>query len=424
MTAALVTVGRDQAALSRRLATSASFAVLGLVDILVLGNLAHHGDATFGLSLPGAAVTVPSLHAPAAPVAYAMGAASLVLAVLRALTEMGRRLRLVTIGAVVLFFVVSLLCWADAGNAIPLNLIDLLQTTLTSSIPIILGAMAGCLCERSGVINIAIEGQLLFGAFGAALVASAFNGLYLGLVTGSLAGGLIGALLAVFAIRYMVDQVILGVVLNVFALGLTDFLFDRVLTPYQNRLNSPATFGAVKIPGLGDIPVIGPVFFDSTIFLYITYAVVILVQVGLFSTRWGLRVRAVGEHPTAADTVGIRVLGIRYRQVLLGGLVAGIGGAFLTIGSVGSFGEDMSSGLGYIALAAVIFGRWRPLGALGAALIFGFATSLEQILSTLNTPLPSNLLLMAPYAATIIAVATRGGNIRPPKADGQPYVKA
>ena len=175
---------------------------------------------------------------------------------------------------------------------------------------------------------------------------------------------------------------------------------------------------------LAGIPVIGPVFFDSTIFLYITYIVVILVQVGLFSTRWGLRVRAVGEHPTAADTVGIRVLGIRYRQVLLGGLVAGIGGAFLTIGSVGSFGEDMSSGLGYIALAAVIFGRWRPLGALGAALIFGFATSLEQILSTLNTPLPSNLLLMAPYAATIIAVATRGGNIRPPKADGQPYVKA
>jgi simple sugar transport system permease protein len=421
---AVASVIRAPRTVNRRLLTAAAFAVLGLVDVFVFGHLAHAGDATFGLSLPGAAVTVPSLHVPAAPVAYALGAASIVLAIGRAAVELGQRVRRVTIAAVLLFFVVALLCWADAGNAIPLNLVNLLAVALSSSIPIILGAMAGCLCERSGVINIAIEGQLLFGAFGAAVVASAFGGLWLGLVTGSLAGGLIAVLLAVFAIRYMVDQIILGVVLNVFALGLTDFLFDRVLTPYQNRLNSPATFASVKIPGLGDIPIIGPIFFDSTIFLYITYAVVILVQVGLFRTRWGLRVRAVGEHPTAADTVGIRVLGIRYRQVILGGLVAGIGGAYLTIGSVGSFGEDMSSGLGYIALAALIFGRWDPLGALGAALIFGFATSLEQILSTLGTALPSNILLMAPYVVTIVAVASRGGKIRPPKADGKPYVKA
>jgi simple sugar transport system permease protein len=421
---ALATVVRGPRSIDRRLVAAAAAAVLGLLDIFVFGHFAHAGDATFGLSTAGAAVSVPSLHVAAAPTAYAMGAATLLLAGLRGAVDLGKRTRHVVLAAVLVFFVISVLCWADAGNLIPLNLVNLFQATLTTSIPIILGAMAGCLCERSGVINIAIEGQLLVGAFTAAMVASAFGEMWLGLASGSVAGGLLGALLAVFAIRFMVDQIILGVVLNVFALGLTDFLFDRVLVPYQNRLNSPPTFNNVKIPGLGDIPIIGPVFFDSTVFLYITYAVVILVQVGLFSTRWGLRLRAVGEHPQAADTVGIRVLGIRYRQVLLGGLVAGIGGAAFTVGSVGSFGEDMTSGLGYIALAALIFGRWRPLGAMGAALIFGFATSLQQTLSTLGTALPSNVLLMAPYVVTIIAVASRGGKIRPPKADGQPYIKA
>jgi simple sugar transport system permease protein len=420
----LATVVRIPQSVNRRLVAAVSFAVLGLVDILVLGHFSHAGDATFALSLPGASVTVPSLHVPAAPVAYALGAASLALAVLRAVTELGKVARRWTIGAVLLFFIVSLLCWADAGNSVPLNLVDLLQATLSSSIPLILGALAGCMCERSGVINIAIEGQLLMGAFGAAVVASAFGTLWFGLVTGSLAGGLIGLLLALFAIRYMVDQIILGVVLNFFALGLTDFLYDRALVPYANRLNSPPTFTAAKIPGLGDIPIIGPVFFDSTIFLYITYAAIIVVQVGLFRTRWGLRTRAVGEHPMAADTVGIRVLGVRYRNVILGGLLAGIGGAYLTIGSVGSFGQDISSGLGYIALAAMIFGRWTPLGSVGAALIFGFATSLEQTMSTLNTPIPSNILLMAPYVATIFAVAGLVGKVRAPKADGKPYVKA
>ena len=255
------------------------------------------------------------------------------------------------------------------------------------------------------------------------MVASAFGALFLGLITGSLAGGLLGALLAVFAIRFLADQIILGVVLNVLAAGLTGYLNDRILVSHPD-LNSGLTFSAVKIPVLGDIPIIGPIFFDSTIFLYIMYAMIILVQVGLFSTRWGLRVRAVGEHPTAADTVGIRVLATRYRNVILGGLIAGIGGAYLTIGSVGTFSKDMSSGLGYIALAAMIFGRWTPLGATAAALLFGFANSLQATLSTINVPIPSYILLMAPYVATIIAVAGLVGRVRAPAADGKPYVKA
>jgi simple sugar transport system permease protein len=193
---------------------------------------------------------------------------------------------------------------------------------------------------------------------------------------------------------------------------------------YSSTLNAGNTFSAYKIPVLGSIPIIGPIFFDSTIFLYLTDVLIIVIQVALFHSRWGLRVRAVGEHPTAADTVGIKVLWIRYRNVILGGMVAGIGGAYLTIGSVGYFNPGISSGFGYIALAAMIFGRWRPLGAVAASLLFGFCATLATVLSTLNVPVPSYFLLMAPYVATIIAVAGLVGKVRAPAADGKPYVKA
>ena len=420
----LAGVARVPAGVSRRLLAPATFAVLGLVDILIFAGYAHHGDAVFAFSQPFAKVTVPNLRLPAAPTAYALGAATLAIAAVRVVTDLGKVARRVSIGLVLAFFVIALLCWAYAGSANTFNVINQLQGTLADSIPLILGALAGCVCERSGVINIAIEGQLLLGAFAAAIVASAFGILWLGLIFGSLAGGLIGALLGVFAITYLVDQIIMGVVLNVFVSGLTGFLYDRIMVPYANTLNSPSTYLPIKVPLLGDIPIIGPVFFDSTLFLYITYIAIAAVQVGLFQTRWGLRVRAVGEHPTAADTVGISVLATRYRNVILGGLLAGIGGAYLTIGSVGSFGKDMSSGKGYIALAAMIFGRWTPLGGVGAALLFGFAFELQSILSTVNVPVPSDFLLMTPYVATIIAVAGLVGRVRPPAADGKPYVKA
>jgi general nucleoside transport system permease protein len=420
---ALTSTIRSSVAVNRTLLAAGTFVVLGLGDIF-LGLFAHRGDAAFQFSLFGASVQIPVLHVPAAPVAYAFGAASIVIGMIRAVADMGKIARRISLTTVLIFFVVALLCWAGAAATVPLNVVNLLQGTMTTSIPLILGALAGCMCERSGVINIAIEGQLLLGAFTAAIVASAVSVLWLGLVSGALAGGLLGALLAVFAIRYLVDQIVLGVVLNLLVVGLTGFLYDRILIPYANTLNSPPTFSALKIPVLGDIPIIGPVLFDSTIFLYITYLMIILVQVGLFSTRWGLRVRAVGEHPTAADTVGIRVLATRYRNVILGGLIAGIGGAFFTIGSVGGFGKEMTAGNGYIALAAMIFGRWTPLGAVGAALIFGFSESLQSVLSTMNVPIPSNILLMAPYIATIIAVAGLVGKVRAPKADGKPYIKA
>jgi len=423
MTATIPVVHHQRAAIDRKQAVAGIFVMLGLVDIFVFGFLADKGDAVFTFTLNGAAVSVPNLSLPPGPVSEGLGALSIVLGLLYAGLKLAKLSRRLVATGVMLAFIVSFLCWCDAGR-IPLPFVSLMQTTMLASIPLVLGALSGCLCERSGVINIAIEGQLLLGAFAGAVIASAFGSIWLGLVTGSLAGGLLGALLAVFAIRYLVDQIILGVVLNVFASGLTGYLYDQALVPYENRLNSPPTFNSIKIPVLGDIPIIGPILFDSTIFLYITYAAVALVHIGLFKTRWGLRVRAVGEHPTAADTVGIRVLFTRYRNVILGGLVAGIGGASLTIGSVGSFGKDISSGQGYIALAAMIFGRWTPLGATGAALLFGFSVALANVLGTIGCPIPSDFLLMLPYVATIIAVAGFVGRSQAPKADGQPYVKS
>ena len=412
-----------------RFAAPITFAVFGLVDILVFGVHAH-GDATFSFTPQFAKVTVPNLVVSAAAACFVGGAITLLLAGWRLLAELGvvsigRVLRRVMLGLVLFFFVVSLLAWSDAGQSISFNVVNLLSGTLNVSIPIMLGALTGVICSTSGVINIAIEGQLLLGAFCAAIATSVTGSLWLGLICGAAAGSLVGVLLALFAIAYTVDQVVLGVVLNTLILGLTGYLYNALMTgQYADTLNNPNTFSAVKIPGLGDIPIIGPVFFDSTVFLYITYVLLAAIQIGLFRTRWGLRTRAVGEHPVAADTVGIRVLAMRYRNVIAAGLIAGIGGAYFTIGSVGSFGPDMSSGEGYIALAAMIFGRYTPFGAIGAALLFGFTTQLQSILSSLNVPIQSNLLLMTPYIVTIIVVAGLVGKVRGPRAEGIPYIKS
>jgi general nucleoside transport system permease protein len=412
-----------------RFAAPITYAAFGLADILLFGIHAH-GDATFAFTPEFAKVSVPDLTLPGDITSYVCGAVTLVLAVLRLLSVSGRYVRTgrtahrVMIGFVLFFFVVSLLAWSDAGQSIPFNVVNLLSGTLDDSIPIMLGALAGVICSTSGVINIAIEGQLLLGAFCAAIATSVTGSLWLGLLCGALAGSLVGVLLAVFAIAYTVDQVVLGVVLNTLVLGLTGYLYNAIMVPYGNTLNNPATFNAWKIPLLGDIPIIGPVFFDASVFLYATYILLALVQVGLFRTRWGLRTRAVGEHPTAAETVGIRVLATRYRNVILAGLIAGIGGAYFTIGSVGSFGPDMSSGEGYIALGAMIFGRYTPFGAVGAALLFGFTTQLQSILSSINVPISSNLLLLTPYVVTIVVVAGLVGKVRGPRAEGVPYIKS
>ncbi|HEY2508158.1 MAG TPA: ABC transporter permease [Streptosporangiaceae bacterium] len=424
---ALAVTARSPVTINRRLLAAGALTAFGLVDMLIFGLFSHPGDATFALALTGASIKVPSIHVPGGPLAYILGGASVLIGIARLAVTESAVFRRLGIAAVLLFFVISLLAWSDTGSwahGIPVNVVSLLQGTLAGSIPLILGALAGCMGERAGVINIAIEGQLLLGAFMAAIVASAVGVVWIGLISGSLAGGLVGLILALFAMRYLVDQIILGVVLNLLISGLTGYLYDRLLVPDATTYNNASTFSPIKIPGLGDIPILGPILFDSTIFLYITYAAIILVQVGLFRTRWGLRVRAVGEHPTAADTVGIKVRGIRYGNLIMGGMLAGIGGAYLTVGSVGTFSKDMSSGLGYIALAAMIFGRWTPLGGTVAALLFGFTTALGSFLGSITVPISPFLLNMAPYVATIIAVAGLVGRVRAPAADGKPYVRA
>jgi simple sugar transport system permease protein len=300
-----------------------------------------------------------------------------------------------------------------------------LPGTFTIATPLILGALAGCICERSGVINIAIEGQFLAGAFVASVIASLTYSAEMGLLGGIAAGIGIAAMLALFSIRYLVNQVVLGVVLVVFAGGLTAFLLDQIPSDESIRayLNEPPTLENIEIPGLAELPLVGDAMFDQTLLVYIMYASVIFVAFVLFETRWGLRVRSVGEHPRAADTVGINVKRIRWQAVLFAGIFAGLGGAYFTVGSTGTFDKNASGGSGFIALAAVIMGRWHPIYATFAALFFGFVSALQGQLQLLGK-IPTELLTMTPYIATIIAVAGFVGRVRPPAADGEPYVKS
>src|SRR6185436_12072963 len=292
------------------------------------------------------------------------------------------------------------------------SLVGMLQATVIRAVPIALGALSGVLCERAGVVNIAIEGMLLAGAFAGTVVGS-LAGNVVGLIAAIAVGGLLGLLLAVLVVTYRVDQIIAGVAINLLVLGLTSYVSGQVLTKIT-WLNNAPVFEAIEIPLLAQIPIIGPVLFNQNIFVFGAYILVAIATYYLFHTRAGLRARAVGEHPEAADTVGINV----FR-----GMVAGFGGAYFTLGSVGRFDENISGGRGFIGLAAMIFGRWHPVGALLAALVFGFADSLQQKLAILQTSIPSEFLAMAPYLATIVLVAGVVGRARPPAADGKPYVK-
>jgi len=330
------------------------------------------------------------------------------------------------LGIGIVAVLVSFLCWqvsqAPSGlNTMPLG--DVARSSLILALPLILGSLAGVLCERSAVINVAIEGQFVMGAFGAAMFATLAASVWVGLIAAGVGGLIIGALLAWLSIRYLVDQVVLGIVLNVFALGLTGFLYEQLMAQDQSRYNQPTRVPEWVVPGLSDIPVVGPMLFKGNIFVYGALGLVVLVHIGLFYTRWGLRTRSVGEHPAAADTVGVSVHGLRYRNVLVGGIIAGFGGAYFTLLSTTNFNKGMTSGLGFVALAALIFGRWSPIGSLFASLFFGFTSALAFSLGSIGSPIPSQFLNMLPYVATIVAVAGLVGRVRAPAADGKPYVK-
>lgn len=396
--------------------------VLLALTAVVLGVFAFgvpaDATSTFNLSLPTDSIQNLSVTFNSR---IFSGVAAVLIFVLGADRLRRRNLRFTNaaLGVGLLLFVLAFLAWAAADSSF--SLVGMLRSTVISSIVITLGALTGLTCERAGVINIGIEGQLLSGAFVAVVLSSAF-GTLAGVAGGMIVGALLGALLAWLAIRFSVDQIIAGVVINILAVGLTSFLASRILSEAQD-LNAPARVISIRIPILADIPVIGPMFFDHTFFVYVTFLLVVALHFGFFRTRWGLRARSVGEHPKAADTLGIDVLKVRYRNVIGAGLIAGFGGAFLALAQISRFEENMTGGIGFIGLAAMIFGRWMPFGALAAGLVFGFSGALAQKVAILGTGIPSEFMLMLPYVATIIVVAGLVGRSRPPAADGQPYIK-
>ena len=324
------------------------------------------------------------------------------------------------LGLVSLIFVFGFLVWAAADKS--LNLGGMLSNAVLRAVPITLGAFSGVLCERAGVVNIAIEGMMLLGAMLRAFVGSVTTSSWLGLLV-AVAGGVLLALVhAVLSIKYKINQIISGTVINIFSTGLTSYISAKFLQVYQH-LNKAPMFQRVPIPGLADIPLIGPIFFNTNLFVYAMFIFLIVLQVALFTTRWGLRLRSVGEHPKAADTLGINVFKTRYMAVLLGGAMAGFAGAYFTLGSVGRFDEMMTAGRGFIGLAAMIFGNWTPIGSFGAGLLFGFADTLGSKLTILGSAIPPEFMAMLPYLVTMVVLAGVVGRGHVPAADGVPYEK-
>ncbi|WP_058233753.1 ABC transporter permease [Devriesea agamarum] len=418
--------------------TPTTLTVFGLIALIGFGILAPGGswDSTLHIATDRDLLAVPDIAVPAQLTSVILAVVCLVIAGVTwwlafrypVVRPALRATLLVLFG---IFWVLSFLVWIVVGQT--LDLTALLQSTLALAVPLVFGSLSGVLSERAGVVNIAIEGQLLFGAFGAAILASMTGNPWLGIIAAPIMALVIGVLLALFAVGYHVQQIIVGVVLNVLAIGLTSFFFSTVMKAHPEMLNTPTRLPNLPIPGLSHIPLIGPVLFNQNILVYLMYVIVVVLTVALYRTRWGLRVRAVGEHPLAADTVGINVSRTRWSNVLLGSAVAGLGGATLTIGTGVAFGEEMSAGKGYIALAAMILGRYNPIGAVCAALFFAFADALQLrlgILKTVAVPdgldkftLPGEFLLMLPYIVTLFAVAGFVGRVRVPAADGEPYIK-
>jgi simple sugar transport system permease protein len=299
--------------------------------------------------------------------------------------------------------------------------ISALNFTLRAAVPLILGALSGILCERTGIINIGIEGMMLAGAFAAFNAKVATNhwdllpSLLFGVAAALAVGALMGLLHATLSIRFRVNQIISGTVIIILAAGFTAYLFDRDAV-------AQGKFNAALIPLLSDIPVVGDILFSNPPITYLTLLLVVFFHVAIFYTRWGLRTRACGEHPRAADTVGIPVNRYRYINTCIGGALAGLGGGFLVLEAVGQFQEGMTAGRGFISLAAMIFGNWNPFGALGAAILFGYTQALQNELLLAGVRLvPRQFVSMLPYLVTIIAVSGFVGRVRPPAAEGQVY---
>ncbi len=394
----------------------------GAVIYLLFGSgVDWSQQATFGLNPTGRteALVIPDLTL---PVKASVVVLSLV-AVFLGAWQMARGIRSsgLAVGLVAFAFVAAFLLWATKDNSF--SLVGMLSSSLVRATPIALAALCGVISERAAVVNIGIEGILLISAQTAVIVGTKSGNLYVALIAAILVGGLVGAFHALMAVKFKVDQIVSGVAINIFAVGATSFVSSRFLEKDINGLNNSGTFPTISVPLLSKIPVLGPVLFENNIIVFLMMILVVVLHVVLFYTPWGLRTRAVGEHPKAADTLGVNVFLTRYVNVILGGMIAGLGGAYFTIGAVGRFDEVMTAGKGFIGLAAMIFGKWTPFGAFAASLLFGFADSLQVKLQILGIPIPSEFLLMAPYIVTMVVLAGVVGSAMAPAADGVPYEK-
>lgn len=294
---------------------------------------------------------------------------------------------------------------------------SLLASALRQSIPLILGAMCGIFCERSGIVNIGIEGTMLLSAFVAFLANVYIGNLFIALLIGVAGGASMGALLAFMSVTLKMDQIIGGTVVNILAIGLTGYF-------YQQGLSTQGKILPLPLGPLAEIPLIGPVLFNNPPITYLTLILVFVAHYVLFKTRWGLRTRAVGEHPRAADTVGINVYFMRYANVLIGSCLAGLAGAFLALEAVGTFERGMTNGRGFVALAVMLFGKRTPFGVFGAAFLFGlFSAGQTQLQFSDLINIPHQFIGMLPYLLTIFVLAGFVGRTRDPKALGQPYEK-
>ncbi|MBI4760976.1 MAG: ABC transporter permease [Chloroflexota bacterium] len=404
-----------------RLAYGIVLLAVGLFIFLTFGLNTQPGlQTTFGINLAGSnAVPVPDLVVPAQLTVYLMAG----IAAFFGAFQLARGIKSTgaLVGVIAATFVIAFLTWAAQGKSF--NLTGMINSSLVRATPIALAALCGVISERSAVINIGIEGIMLLAAQTAVVTASLTDNLYVGLLAAILIGGLLAAFHAYLVIRFKVDQIVSGVAINIFGTGFTSFVSSRFLEKNTDLLNNSGVFPVISVPLLDRIPVLGPLLFQNNIVIYLTILLVVVMHIMLFYTPWGLRTRAVGEHPKAADTLGVNVYLVRYVNVILGGMIAGLGGAYFTIGSVGRFDEIMTAGKGFIGLAAMIFGKWNPIGAFTSSLIFGFADSLQVKLQILRVPIPSEFLLMAPYIVTMIVLTGVVGRAVPPAADGQPYEK-
>jgi len=399
-----------------------TMAGIGALVLVFFGILGREGETVFEISRRVDVIQLPAITVGSSLLGWVAGI--LMLAIAGYSLSLALKNRKTPLWVSVIYGaigVVSLLGWLASGNSVPVTFI--VGTALVLAVPIMLGAMGGLMCERVGVTNIAIEAQLLTGAFMAAVVSSITDNFFLGLASAMIGGALVSMVLAVFAIKYLAQQIIVGVVLNVLMIGITNFLYQQWLTEDGENVNFPGTLDIIKIPFLSDIPVIGPVIFENRITVFAALIFVPTLYFILFKTKLGLRARAVGEHPLAADTVGINVGRTRFWWVTLGGMSAGLGGAALTIGNAGAFGREMAGGFGFIALAVVILGRWHPISAALAALLFGFSIILRVWANQVSPGIPTDFITMVPYIVTIIAVVGFVGQSRPPKALAIPYTK-